>query len=152
MMTMRVVIDTNIWIRILLRGRVTLPILEVFNQGKFQLVMSQFLFDELHDVWQRPRLLKRIDRNQATRLERQIKERADWITVTTVPPHCRDPKDLPVLATAIDGRANIIVSGDDDLRADEVLRSAMASRHIQLLGVNSFLSLLTEERESNSDE
>jgi len=40
-MTFRVVIDTNIWIRILLKGRVTLPILEAFNEDKFQLVMSQ---------------------------------------------------------------------------------------------------------------
>jgi predicted nucleic acid-binding protein len=45
-MTLRVVIDTNIWIRILLRGRVTLPILEAFNADKFQLIMSQVLLDE----------------------------------------------------------------------------------------------------------
>ena len=84
----------------------TLPILAVFNQGKFQLVMSQFLFDELHEVWQRPRLLKRIDRGQALYLETKLKERADWIDVTTGPSRCRDPKDLPVLATAIDGKAS----------------------------------------------
>jgi predicted nucleic acid-binding protein len=47
--TFRVVIDTNIWIRSLLRGRVTLPVLEAFNDNKFQLVMSQPLMDELHD-------------------------------------------------------------------------------------------------------
>ncbi len=35
---LRVVIDTNIWIRILLKGRVTLPILAAFNEDKFQLV------------------------------------------------------------------------------------------------------------------
>ena len=150
-MMVRVVIDTNIWIRILLRGRVTLPILEAFNEGKFQLVMSQFLCDELHQVWQRPRLLKRIDRAHALRLEVQLKERAEWVEVSTVPPNCRDPKDLPVLATAIDGKANIIISGDDDLRADEVLRAAMTARGIQLLGVNSFLSLLTEGSEEDYD-
>ncbi|PZO45330.1 MAG: putative toxin-antitoxin system toxin component, PIN family [Phormidesmis priestleyi] len=147
MTILRVVIDTNIWIRILLRGRMTLPILAAFNQGQFQIVMSQFLFDELHEVWQRPRLLKRIDRAQAVRLETQLKERSDWVEVITVPPSCRDAKDLPVLATAIDGKADIIVSGDDDLRADEVLRAAMTSRGIQLLGVNSFLSRLSEASE-----
>lgn len=147
MTILRVVIDTNIWIRILLRGRMTLPILAAFNQGQFQIVMSQFLFDELHEVWQRPRLLKRIDRAQAVRLETQLKERSDWVDAITVPPSCRDAKDLPVLATAIDGKADIIVSGDDDLRADEVLRAAMASRGIQLLGVNSFLSRLSEASE-----
>ncbi len=142
---LRVVIDTNIWIRILLKGRVTLPILETFNRGQFQLIMSQFLFDELHEVRQRPRLYKRIDLSQAVRLETQLKGRAEWVEVVTVPPNCRDPKDLPILATAIDGEADIVVSGDDDLRADDELRAAMASREIQLLGVNSFLSRLDSE-------
>jgi uncharacterized protein len=141
-MSLRVVIDTNIWIRILLRGRVTLPILTAFNEGKFQLVMSQPLIDELHLVWQRPRLRARIDSDQAERLERQLQQRAIWVELTTIPPNCRDPKDLPVLATAIDGQATVIVSGDDDLRADETLRAAMGTHNIQLLGVNSFLEYL----------
>jgi putative PIN family toxin of toxin-antitoxin system len=70
-MTLRVVIDTNIWIRILLKGRVTLPILEAFNEKNFQLIISQVLFDEFHEVWNRPRLKKYIDINQALRLEKQ---------------------------------------------------------------------------------
>ena len=49
-----------------------------------------------------------------------------------------------MLSTAIDGKANIIVSGDDDLRADEDLRTAMELYSIQLLGVNSFLTSLGE--------
>jgi putative PIN family toxin of toxin-antitoxin system len=104
---LRVVIDTNIWIRILLKGRVTLPILEAFNEEKFQLVMSQPLMDEFHLVWNRPRLRERIDAGQAIRLEKQLQYRAIWIEVETVPPNCRDSKDSPVLATAIDGRADI---------------------------------------------
>ena len=146
-MTFRAVIDTNIWIRALLGGRVTLPVLEAFNDNKFQLVMSQPLMDELHDVWNRPRLRQRIDPIQATRLEQQLKNRAIWVEVKTIPPNCRDPKDLPVLATAIDGKANIIVSGDDDLRADNALRTAMESYAIQLLGVNSFLQCFEDTKE-----
>jgi uncharacterized protein len=125
-MIMRVVIDTNIWIRILLRGRVTLPILEAFNEGRFQLLMSQPLMDELQQVWNRPRLRQRINVDQAIRLEQQLRYRAIWIDLQTVPPNCRDPKDAPVLATAIDGQAMVILSGDDDLRADDTLRAAMA--------------------------
>ena len=143
----RAVIDTNIWIRILLKGRVTLPILEAFNEEKFQLVMSQPLMEELHLVWNRPRLRARIDASQAMRLEKQLQYRAIWIDLETVPPNCRDPKDLPVLATAIDGKADTIVSGDDDLRADEALRAAMKAFGIRVLGVNSFLEYLDEERE-----
>lgn len=135
-------IDTNIWIRILLRGRVTLPILEAFNEDKFQLVMSQALMNELHLVWNRPRLRERIDPDQAIRLEQQLQNRAIWVELVTVTPNCRDPKDLPVLTTAIDGAAEIIVSGDNDLRADDELRAAMETYDIQLLGVQSFLNYI----------
>jgi len=141
------VIDTNIWIRILLRGRVTLPILEAFNEDKFQLVISQALMDELHLVWNRPRLRERIDPDQAIRLEQQLQNRAIWVELVTIPPNCRDPKDLPVLATAIDGAAEIIVSGDNDLRADDALRAAMETYDIQLLGVQSFLNYINEASE-----
>jgi len=143
-MTLRVVIDTNIWIRILLKGKVTLPILEAFNANKFQLIISQELWDEFHDVWNRPRLRKYIELDQALQLEKQLRNRSIWIETKTIPPHCRDPKDLPVLATAIDGKANIIISGDDDLRADDDLRKAMDQYSIQLLGVNSFLKILEQ--------
>lgn len=141
-MKSRVVIDTNIWIRILLKGRVTLPVLEAFNEDKFQLMMSQSLMEELHLVWNRPRLKARIAPTQAIRLEQQLQYRAIWVELETVPPNCRDPKDLPVLATAIDGKADIIVSGDDDLRADDTLRIVMESYGIRLFGVNSFLEYL----------
>ncbi|MEH2410992.1 MAG: putative toxin-antitoxin system toxin component, PIN family [Nostoc sp.] len=72
------------------------------------------------------------------------KYRAIWIELQTLPPNCRDPKDLVVLATAIDGKAEIIVSADDDLRADDELRAVMATYGIRLLGVHSFLKYLDE--------
>ncbi|ELS02875.1 putative toxin-antitoxin system toxin component, PIN family [Xenococcus sp. PCC 7305] len=146
-MRCRAVIDTNIWIRILLKGRVTLPILEAFNEEKFQLVVSQPLIEELHLVWNRPRLRARIEASQAMRLEKQLQYRAIWIDLETVPPNCLDPKDLPVLAMAIDSKADVIVSGDDDLRADEALRTAMEAFGIRLLGVNSFLEYLAKKCE-----
>ena len=104
--------------------------------------MSQPLFEELHLVWNRPRLKARINEEQAIRLEQQLQHRGVWVEVQTIPPNCRDPKDLPVLATAIDGQASVIVSGDDDLRADDDLRKAMEEYGIDLLGVNSFLERL----------
>ena len=57
---LRIVIDTNIWIRALLGGRVTLPVLRAWQADKFQVIVSQPLLDELDKVWQRPRLKKRI--------------------------------------------------------------------------------------------
>ena len=58
----------------------------------------------------------------------------------TIPPRCRDPKDHHVLATAIDGRADAIVSGDADLRDDDELRAEMESYGVKLWGIDSLLS------------
>lgn len=136
---LRIVIDTNIWIRILLRGRVTLPILNAWQAGGFQLITSHALLDEYDNVWQRPRLRKKIDPSQAEKLYRQMRSRAEIVELKTIPPRCRDPKDHPVLATAIDGQATAIVTGDDDLRADDELRNAMIGYGVQLWGVQSLL-------------
>jgi uncharacterized protein len=139
---LRIVIDTNVWIRILLRGRLALPILEAWQNNQFQLITSEPLLDEYDNVWQRPRLRKQINSIQAATLYRQMRSRAEIVELKSIPPRCRDPKDHPVLATAIDGQANAIVSGDDDLRADDELRSAMAGYGVQLWGVQSILDAI----------
>lgn len=141
---LRIVIDTNIWIRILLRGRVTLPVLTTLQSDKIKLLISQPLLDEYDTVWQRPRLRKSIDPLQAARVRRQINSRAEMIKLKTIPPGCRDPKDQPVLATAIDGKADAIVTGDSDLRADDELRKAMANYGVQLWGVQSLIDALND--------
>jgi putative PIN family toxin of toxin-antitoxin system len=139
---LRIVIDTNIWVRLLLGGRVTLPILSAWQADQFQLVTSQALLDEYRIVWQRPRFQKSIDPRKAEVLYRQMHARAAIVELETTPPHCRDPKDRFVLATAIDGQADAIVTGDDDLRADDELRIAMANYGVQLWGVQTFLNAL----------
>lgn len=141
---LKVVIDTNIWIRALLGGPTTLPILTSWQSGKFQVVISEALLNELDQVWQRPRLRSRIDAEQANTLLEQLRWRGIMVELTTVPPRCRDPKDHPVLATAIDGQVEAIVTGDADLRADEQLRTDMAAYGIQLWGIETLLERISE--------
>lgn len=141
---LRIVVETNIWIRILLRGRVTLPVLSLWHAGRFQLIISQELLTGYQLVWQRPRLRRLIDARQAEQLYRQMILRGDLIKMKTTPPGCRDPKDHPVLATAIDGRASAIVTGDHDLRADDTLRLAMAEYGVELWGIESLLAALPD--------
>ena len=59
---------------------------------------------------------------------------------TCIAGRTRDPKDHHVLATAIDGRADAIVSGDADLRDDDELRAEMESYGVKLWGIDSLLS------------
>jgi putative PIN family toxin of toxin-antitoxin system len=139
---MRIVVDTNLWIRVLLGGRATLPVLEAWRAGEFTVVVSEHLIDELTDVWQRPRLRKRINEEDAERLLEQLRFRGEIVEPVTAPPCCRDPRDEPVLAAAIDGHADAIVTGDADLRADNELRSAMEQYGVALWGVDTLLERL----------
>ena len=141
----RIVVDTNLWIRALLGGPVTQPILEAWRAGEFLVLVSQPLLDELEAVAQRPRLRQRIDPAQAKALLEQLRWRGQWVEATAVPPHCRDPKDHPVLATALSGDADAIVSGDGDLRADDDLRQQMLERGVQIWGVTALLAELAKD-------
>jgi putative PIN family toxin of toxin-antitoxin system len=144
-MILRVVIDTNIWIRALLGGQISLPVLVALRAGKLHLIISAALMDELKEVLRRPRLRSRIDPFDASELLELIEWYGEAVELTTAPPRCRDPKDHPVLATAIDGDADAIVTGDDDLRADDELRAAMAGYGIHIWGVQSLLAALDGE-------
>jgi predicted nucleic acid-binding protein len=84
----------------------------------------------------------RIDPSQARLLLAQLRWKGIWVTPTTVPPRCRDPRDHPVLAAAIDGTATAIVSGDADLRADDGLRAEMAKYGIEIWGIETMLARL----------
>lgn len=149
---LKIVVDTNLWIRALLGGKVTLPLLEAWRQGKFQTITSEALLSELDEVWQRPRLRKHIAAQDARDLLEQLRRRSVIVELSTIPPRCRDPKDHPVLATAIDGQADAIVSGDADLRADDTLRDEMATYGVQLWGIATLLERLSKECETASQE
>jgi uncharacterized protein len=136
---LRVVVDTNLWVRALLGGPRTLPLLDAWRRRAFQVVISQPLLDELAAVCQRPRLARRISAEDLADLLDQLRFRGDRVDVVSIPPGCRDPKDSPVLATAIDGHADAIVTGDGDLRADPQLRAAMLERGVDLWGVDRLM-------------
>jgi hypothetical protein len=52
------------------------------------------------------------------------------------------PKFRQFANKTLNGRADAIVTGDDDLRADDELRNAMAEYGVQLWGVESLLSAI----------
>jgi len=51
-----VVLDTNLFIRGLLKGKVTAPLIDAWLDGQFVLVTSPELLEELTEVVARPRL------------------------------------------------------------------------------------------------
>src|SRR5882672_5799785 len=80
-----------------------------------QLLISEATLEELADVLARPKLdpyVSIADRQEFIRLLGRI---AELVPITFTVRACRDPKDDKFLELAINGRADLIVTGDKDL-------------------------------------
>ncbi len=110
---MRIVLDTNILIGALItKGTPPDRLYQAWLRGEVELVTSTAQIAEVADVLARPRLQKFLDANEAAAIVENIDTRA---LILDAPPDVDlspDPKDNPILAAAIAGKADLIVSGD----------------------------------------
>ena len=110
---MQVVLDTNILIGALIT-KDTPPdrLYQAWLRGEIELVTSTAQIAEITDVLARPRVQQLLDAEEAAAIVENLDSRA----VVLESPHpvdlSPDPKDNPILATAIAAQADLIVSGD----------------------------------------
>lgn len=142
---MRAVVDTNVWVSALLNpegypGRV----LNAFRDERFDLVISEPLLAELSEVLTRPRLAARYRLTQSASrdLVSLLRRRAHLVSVRGTVQICRDPDDDVVIETALRGRADVLVTRDDDLKGDRDLAVHLATQHVQVMTVDRFLNEL----------
>ena len=110
---MRVVLDTNILIGALItRGTPPDALYRAWLRGAFDLVTSTAQIDEIAAVLARPRLQKYLDADEAAAILGNIDTRAIVLGALPEIGLSPDPADNAILATAIAGRADLIVSGD----------------------------------------
>ena len=115
---MRAVVDTNILVRALIMPHGTVgPVLQRLRTGGFTLLYSHSLLDELVDVLNRPRIGRKygLDQDDIKTAWPLILLRGEAVTPTQSITACRDPKDNKFLEVAVTGRAEVLVSGDEDL-------------------------------------
>lgn len=87
-------------------------LLNAIRQGRHILISSDFIAHELRSVTSRPHLRSRIDPEEVETLIYNLE--VVGLVVSKLPEIdiSPDPKDNPILATAIAGEADLIVSGD----------------------------------------
>ena len=78
-------------------------------------LMSQDLADELADVLARPRFIRYSSLQERKTLLDNLMQQTEWVQITERVQACRDPNDDKILELAVNGRADYIVTGDDDL-------------------------------------
>jgi putative PIN family toxin of toxin-antitoxin system len=111
---MRVVIDTGVLISAAIKAH-TIPNIAVYQaEQRGVLLKSHATEAELMDVIDRPYLARLIAPAARDRLV-QLVAMADLVTITEHFAACRDPKDDKFLELAVNGRADLILTGDADL-------------------------------------
>jgi putative PIN family toxin of toxin-antitoxin system len=111
----RAVVDTNVLVSGLLSAAgPPARIVDAFRRSRFELVVSPAVLDELLDVLLRPYL--GVSVREAASMVATIRRLGhllggEYLDVNAV----RDPKDNVVLACALEGDAEYLVSGDRDL-------------------------------------
>jgi putative PIN family toxin of toxin-antitoxin system len=115
---MRAVVDTNVLVRALIKPHGTVgPVLLRLRHGEYTLLYAGSLLEELVDVLNRPRIREKY---RLTDLDIQAIVSLILLRGEVVVPEeritaCRDPKDDKFLEVAVAGKADVIVSGDQDL-------------------------------------
>lgn len=112
--TIRVVIDTNIWISFLI-GKSLIGLSDAIISNRVQILFSDALFSELLEVLQRPKFKKYFLSVTIEKLITLLYEKVEWIDITSQFNDCRDEKDNFLLDLAVSGRANYLITGDEDL-------------------------------------
>lgn len=112
---MRLVVDTNLWVSYLLKpDSVTAQQLDTI-QLEETLLYSRATLEKLSEVLTRPKFARYVDREDVRAFIMAFVETGENVTVTREIRACRDPKDDKFLELAVSGRADVIVTGDDDL-------------------------------------
>lgn len=147
---MRAGVDTNVWVSGALnpRGRPA-EVRQALDRGDFTLITSPPMPDELAEVLSRPRVADKygITTDVIAELMALLVEKADIIEVNGTLQLCRDPDDDVVLETAVNGKADVIVTRDEDLSRDLDLIALLEERGIRVLTVQHFLDELESSRD-----
>ena len=129
----RFVFDTNVVVSALLMKKSVAR--GALNKARVAgtILLSLDVIEELHDVLSRHAFDRYIDEEDRLKFLSLLIKEATLIEIDETIKECRDPKDDKFLELAVNGNANIIVSGDKDL---QVLHPF---RNIPILSPREFL-------------
>lgn len=120
---MRIILDTNLWISFLISSKFD-KLDDLLFTHQCKLLFSQELLEEFITVVKRPKIRKYISKRELEDVLETIDEVAEFVKVTSEVEMCRDPKDNFLLSLAIDGNADYLLTGDEDLLVLEKVGSS----------------------------
>ena len=143
-MIKRVLVDTSVWVSAFINKKgFPARVKEKFLNREFDVVISTPLLKEISDVLKRPKLRKRykITDEEISLFVEILAGVGHKVYLTDDINLCRDKKDDMVLETAIKGKAEYLVTRDDDIKIDLELVKEMKKHGVMVLTVSKFLKI-----------
>jgi putative PIN family toxin of toxin-antitoxin system len=112
--TLKLIIDTNLWVSFLI-SNTHRKLDALLIENKVILLFSEALITEVEQTISKPRLKKYFSENALQEMLEVFEPYIELIEVRSIVSVCRDPDDNFLLALAKDGKANYLITGDQDL-------------------------------------
>ncbi|HQI57194.1 MAG TPA: putative toxin-antitoxin system toxin component, PIN family [Syntrophorhabdaceae bacterium] len=141
----RVVIDTNVWVSSIINPfGFPAQLRKCFENGLFVVLISEAMLEELAEVLNRPRIRDKygINKNDIEQLLLLIEERSENVLLEGDVSICRDLDDNFVIETAIKGKADFLVSRDDDIKFDRNVSTLLLQYKVTTISVANLLNFL----------
>lgn len=111
----RVVVDTNVLVSRLILPQ-PLPAQALRRaEREARLLISEATMYELADVLDRSKFDRYINRENRRSFLRRLGQIAELVPIVQIVRECDDPKDDKFLEVALNGKADVIITGDADL-------------------------------------
>ena len=114
MRSKRVILDTNLWIKFLISNDLS-QIDEWIHTGRIRIIFSNELIEEFMIVARRSKFRRYFSDADLKDLLMLLGNYGILVKVTSRINECRDGKDNFLLSLAVDGKADLLVTGDSDL-------------------------------------
>lgn len=155
-MAIRTVVDTNIWVSSLLNPfGFPARLRKSFEEGIFNIVISELMLEELSEVLNRPKIktkygISEDDIKELLILIEEllilIEERSEPVLLSGDITICRDKDDNVVIETAIKGQADFLVTRDDDIKFDKAVSSFLKKYGISVISIAKFITHISKSQ------
>jgi putative PIN family toxin of toxin-antitoxin system len=140
---MRVTLDTNQLVRALVRPPALATFVMAWEARRFTVVCSPALLEEYELVLAYPDVAKLIYPELLRAFRSHLIHDIELVDVPEVAQICRDPDDDKVIATAIYGMVDYLVTADSDL-VEALVVSALNSAGIAVISMDELIKLLEQ--------
>jgi putative PIN family toxin of toxin-antitoxin system len=143
---MRIVLDTNQLVAALVRPPELATLLMAWESVRFTVVASPALLDEYQRVLGYPEVAALIYPELLRAFHTHLLADIELVDPPETPRICRDPDDDKVVAAAIYGLADFIVTVDQDLLTDDII-GQLEQLSIAVISGDTLIQLLDEMKE-----